>query len=353
MRARDSGPGVQEAGGLDTVGQPHRPWSTPRATAGLLASAVAQLDLHLIAQRPHHQAHLAPVAQLVGDWTPRRAGPDSVALVASYGDLAYARRRGYRRIVLMQHGAGQSYGGDRRTAHHPAYPGGDDNDDVGLFIVPNQHAADRWRERYPAARVEVAGCPRLAVLPRRAGSLGIEAAAVREPTVAVSFHWNYHGIPEMRSAFDWYRGGLAELARQYHVIGHAHPKRRDLAAWYPAHGIEYVADFDEVLRRADVYVCDNSSSMFEFATTGRPVVVLSAPWYRRGVQHGLRFWEASGVGVGCEQPAELGAAVQAALEDGWVSRRARELALDRVYHGWRRPGAAVGLAAGAILGWAA
>ena len=111
--------------------------------------------------------------------------------------------------------------------------------------------------------------------------------------VAVSFHWNYHGIPEMRSAFDWYSKAVVELAKEVTVIGHGHPKRKDLPDWYRAHGIEYVPNFFEVLRRADVYACDNSTTLFEFASTGRPVVVLNAPWYRQEANHGLRFWDAA------------------------------------------------------------
>ena len=37
-----------------------------------------------------------------------------MALIASFGDLKSAKRDGYRRIILMQHGAGQSYGGDQQ-----------------------------------------------------------------------------------------------------------------------------------------------------------------------------------------------------------------------------------------------
>ena len=63
-------------------------------------------------------------------------------------------------------GRGSPTGGIAGLPAIHATPGGDDNDDVGLFLVPNEHAANRWRERYPSASVEVVGCPRLDALPR-------------------------------------------------------------------------------------------------------------------------------------------------------------------------------------------
>ena len=303
-----------------------------------------------IAAKAHHRAHIAPVARLLGidaDHMQRRiAGPDDVALIASYGDLKSARRDGYRRIILMQHGAGQSYGGDRRTARHPCYAGGDDNEDVGLFLVPNEHAAGRWLERYPSTPVKVVGCPRLDELPERA-SMGAATTAEASPVVAVSFHWNGYACPEWRSAFDWYRDAIVKLSREVTVIGHEHPNRRDLGAWYRDHGIEYTDSFDEVLRRADVYACDNSSTLYEFASTGRPVVVLNAPWYRFEADHGLRFWEAALVGIAVFEGAELSYAVGAADAPAYATWR--ENVLDLVYA--YRTGAAQ-RAADAIAAWA-
>jgi hypothetical protein len=107
-----------------------------------------------------------------------------VTLVAAHADLVKARRAGHRRIVLMQHGIGQSYGPDR----HPAYPGGEDNEGVGLFLVPGEHPAGRWREAYPAARVEVVGSPRLDELPRREYSIGVECDLWQDLLAAIQIH---------------------------------------------------------------------------------------------------------------------------------------------------------------------
>ena len=244
---------------------------------------------------------------------------------------------------------GSRYGGDRRTARHPCYAGGDDNQDVGLFLVPNEHAANRWRERYPAADVAVVGCPRLDELPERVVSIDPATAVERAspPVVAVSFHWDGYACPEWRSAFAWYRSAVRELAREVTVLGHAHPNRRDLQKFYRDAGIEFVPDWDDVLRRADVYACDNSSTLYEFASTGRPVVVLNAPWYRREAEHGLRFWEAAGVGLNITEPQVLRDAIEDAPDPMFDT--ARELALQHVYA--YRTGAAQ-RAAGAIAEWA-
>jgi glycosyltransferase involved in cell wall biosynthesis len=101
--------------------------------------------------------------------------------------------------------------------------------------------------------------------------------------------------------------------------------------YYARAGIPVVEEFPDVMRQADVYACDNSSTLYEFASTGRPVVVLNAPWYRRTVEHGLRFWSAANVGVQCDDPADLSSAILRALMDDQPHQVAREAALDVAY----------------------
>lgn len=293
------------------------------------------------AAAPKHAEHLDPVLALLPH-RPKRESPDDVALVPSYGELVKARRQKFSRIVLAQHGAGQSYGGDRskpKAAFNPGYPGGRDNHDVGLFLAPNEHAAKRWRDAYPKASVAIVGCPKLDTLPAREPGPG--------PVVAVSFHWDAHMCPEAGSAFRHFARGIGALAESYQVLGHGHPQRHDLPHFWRDRGIEYVKDFAEVCRRADVYVCDNSSTIFEFASTGRPVIVLDSPTYRRHVHHGLRFWEAADVGIHCSEAGGLTEAVTEALADRHPEQR--ETALDIVYA--VRHGAAQ-RAADAITEWA-
>lgn len=279
---------------------------------------------------------------------PRHDGPP--CLVASYGDIKGARRLGYGPFVFLEHGAGQSYAGARGSqARNGSYAGGADRDDVHLYLVPNETCAARWREAYANARVELVGCPKLDTLPVRRLD-PIEPG----PTVALSFHWPAGGIsPEAGNALGRFGPVIGALAKRFHVIGHAHPKGdwpQRMARLYRRWGIEFVADFEEVCRRADVYVCDNSSTLFEFASTGRPVVVLNAPEYRKDVSHGLRFWDAADVGIQVDDPALLGDAIEEALRDAPERQAAREAALSIVYQP-RTNGAAYAVTA--ITNWLA
>ena len=272
--------------------------------------------------------HLMPIATALGPdlgtihklrpLKLRSGARTRAALVASYGDLKVMRKAGYERFALIQHGAGQSYGND-----HPSFPGGRDQGDVGLFLVPNEHAAQRWRDVYPRASVAVVGCPKLDDLPARVPGRG--------PVVAVSFHWEFRLVPETRSAYGEFAQMLPVLAQRYKVVGHGHPRRREMGRVWRRMKVEHLPSFADVCRRADVYVCDNSSSMFEFASTGRPVVVLNAHGYRRDVSHGLRFWDAAGIGVNVDRPGDLLDGIARALEQRPEDVAAREAALDVVY----------------------
>ena len=331
------------------------------------------MRLDVVAKESHFVDHLAPVWMALppkvrgrfyfrghGDCRPvegmiRGQPPASSnpTLVAAAGDLIFARRLG-RRVAIMEHGAGQSYGGILVSAggkrlrgpwrEHSSYAGGA-NRDAELFLHPGPHPAARDAARYPDARVEVVGCPKLDQLPRK-------AAPSKVPVVAVSFHWNCHIAPETRWALPDFERHVRSLAadRRYQVIGHAHPRAAvKLSAWYERCGIEFVPTFGEVCERADVYVIDNSSTLFEFAATGRPVVLMNARLYRRPVEHGLRFWQAATVGVQANVRDGLIGAVTEALRDTPDQQDARERALDLVY-GYRSGAAA--RAAGVLREWA-
>jgi CDP-glycerol glycerophosphotransferase (TagB/SpsB family) len=180
----------------------------------------------------------------------------------------------------------------------------------------------------------------------------------KPPVVAVSFHWDCHVSPETRSAFSQFCSQVGRLVKDdsIRVIGHGHPRilgsaaaPMGLARWYARAGIEVVYSFEEVCQRADLYVNDASSTLFEFASTGRPVVVMNPDWYRREIHHGLRFWEASTVGVNVGPKGSQREAIAAALADPPAQQAAREAALDLVY-AYRSGGAE--RAAAVLVDWA-
>lgn len=228
----------------------------------------------------------------------------------------------------MEHGAGQTYRGDPHSSigTHGAYAGGLGREDVALFLCPNEPTAEANRATYPDTPAVVVGCPKLDPWADRA------LRRNDPPIVAVSFHWNAEIVPEARSAWPHYAAGLAALATSGRVrlVGHGHPRIADrLRAAYNKAGIVYVDDFAHVLDLADVYACDNSSTLYEFATVG-PVVALNAPWYRREIEHGGRFWNLI-PGLSCDDPIDLEWSFTRALEDPPAARRLRARALEIVY----------------------
>jgi hypothetical protein len=294
------------------------------------------------------EASLIPRARALGlnaeQWeTP---GPPNPVLVASWRDIKRARKLGRQRIAFIEHGAGQSYSGgghqekDPRCPHcHPSYAGGRGREGISLTLVPNEHSAGRFREAYPDMDVQVVGCPKLDTLPKREPGPG--------PVVAMSFHPNaYIGCSEADSAFRQYRNVIPQLSRHFSMIGHAHPLwAARVRPWFTRWSIPFVEDFADVCRLADVYAIDNSSTLFEFASTGRPVVVLNSRGYRPRMNHGLRFEGVSGcpitpgphfcgaahVGVQVNDYTQLRPAIERAIADPPEQRAARETALDIVY----------------------
>lgn len=279
--------------------------------------------------RLHYLAHLAPVwealppehrgtlyvgGRLVGDARAKALGavPKNMTLLSPGPRVLVASQLDYqdvsvrRQVVYMQHGAGQSYGGDPESARAASYAGGDNQDRTDLFLMPGPHPAQRCRERYPHIPVVEIGCPALDRW------LLNPPPKPRESVVGLAWHWeNTWLCPESRTALPHFRSALPDLMERYAVIGHGHPRARDLAeSVYEPLGIPWV-DYDTLMTLASVLVVDNSSIGFEFAATGRPVVWMTAPWYRREVSHGLRFWDEAHVQV--ESPEDLIPAVESAL----------------------------------------
>lgn len=239
-----------------------------------------------------------------------------VLLAAAVRDFARDR---HKRRVHLEHGVGQTYG-DR----HPAYPGGAKRGAVDLFLCPSRRVAD-----LEGPKGVVVGAPKLD------GWYGWTRPANEQPTVALTWHWDASGIsPEAGTAWWEYRPVLHDLVKTgWAIIGHAHPRiQQNVFPHYERAGIEVVTDLDEVFSRADVLVADNTSALPEFAVaTGRPLVFVNSKEYRRGVNHGCRFWRWTEGQVQCDHPDGLQAAIEFAWDDPAPIRAARHEMIEDAY----------------------
>lgn len=224
-------------------------------------------------------------------------------------------------LCFIAHGAGQTFQG--QPLHLMK------RKNYILDILPNSHMAKAFSHRYPEHPIHIVGCPKL-----DKWHTDFQKPHNSRPVIALSFHFDRQTLPETRSAWPHFKEILPALARQPHwkILGHGHPRMLDeLSPIYTALGIEIVRDFDEVMERADLYVCDQMSTLYEFASTDRPVVVLNAPWYRRDIEHGLRFWEHADVGINCDHPSNLFSSIELALTDPFEQQKKRRKAVNGVY----------------------
>lgn len=305
-----------------------------------------------LASQPQFAEHLRPVFDALPDDnrggfyedktatvnTERHQG--AVVCVSSIGDLKALCQRRTRctmqghfvtfeprvPIVLFEHGAGFSFHGDRRN--NGSYAGGVYRDKALLLPATNRWVQAANAKAYKHVSSPIIGCPKLDVL------RDLPKPENERPVVCVSFHWDCRVAPETRWAFPCYAEALLALRdhADFELVAHGHPRLSDF--WRKAYGelgIRYLPAFDDVCAEADVYVNDSSSTLYEFAALDRPVVVLNAPWYRRKVQHGLRFWEHADVGVQVDHPDDLLDGIRKALKDTQKQKRLRRAAIKDVY----------------------
>lgn len=297
----------------------------------------------LMGTRPQWREHVAPlefelarrgvIPSWEDEWSVKTLSRSTPVVVSSWDDAMAAHRGGSRRIVLMEHGAGQSY-----SNRHTSYPGGQQRHKLSLVLAPNDQAAARHRRHYRSAPpVEVVGCPKIDWM-----ASAEPKPADYPPIVAVTWHWDCLVAPEAGSAWS-HKGGellgpaiLAELVRMrdlgfIELLGHAHPRiAEEVKPAYRAADVQFVG-LEEVFRRADVLMVDNSSALFEFVALDRPVIVVDSPRYRLRANHGLRFWDFADVGPRIWGPDQVHQAVVTALEDAEPYPQRRRQATEVVY----------------------
>lgn len=243
----------------------------------------------------HYLDHMEPIFEALPerlrgkvypvDDSPHGIKGEPLMMVAGLTDVR--RQQGWSRLIYVEHGAGQTYGGDEQTAGLAGYSGhgGTRHHNVIGYICPSPTVAARW---IGVPRVAV-GCPKMDRWAHR--------SKPRYPAVCITWHWD-HGAPspESRSAFDHYHRHLGMLGMEWRrqgfaTYGHSHPRwAGELDIEMELAGFEVLRRDIDVFEHATILVADNTSLAYEFASLGRPVVSLNAPWYRREVEHGLRFW---------------------------------------------------------------
>ena len=218
----------------------------------------------------------------------------SLLLVSSWRDHYHAKQISLMegRLIRTEHGSGQSYSMAVGEASNPAFVGG--NGHVGLFaaLAPGKNAGLSIQNSTPNVPVALIGCPKL------------DWAAYRNfpkhetLTVAISFRYKTATeVPEQNSAFEFFRKDIEKLVAEgtnIKIIGHCHPfALHSVGPWWKLLNIEYVANFEEILDRADILLVDNSSIAFEWLQVKRPKAILgllNSPEYRRYMDFGMRFW---------------------------------------------------------------
>lgn len=338
-----------------------------------------QKPIDFFARRTHFIDHLAPIWEALGarrgvfyvpecilDYAmrlridaqplkslnpldPLEVAPDggNPLVVAAYGDLTRAYEvRPQRPFFLIEHGVGLT------PSNHSGYAGGTSlRRKVDLFLAPNEYIRAKTAKSLPDACQVVIGTPKLdRIYTQGWWSYGKDE---RMPVVAISFHWDGSKAvgPEAGNAFRHYQDVMTSLSRQagFKLIGHGHPRIIDiLTPFYRDLGVEVVRDFEEVMARADVYINDCSSTLYEFCVTGKPVIMLNAPWFRSEANWGIRFWDYTDIGIQVNEPVELLPAIDRTIDSPQEYREAREKAVQDLYpflgHSAQR-------AAGAILGF--
>jgi hypothetical protein len=214
-------------------------------------------------------------------------------LVASTKDLAQVSD------VYLEHGCGLAW--HRKDALSRIA-------EARTILVPNGFLADRYRAA--GIDVEVIGTPKMDDL------LGLPMGEA----VGIGFHWTSVAYSYILRD---YEAAIRELATKVEVIGHGHPRAWSrLEPYWRALGIEPVHDFERVVQRTNLWVCDHSSTLYEYAALDRPVILAEGPARRPFEPTGLRYEHWGDIGFHAD-PSSLVGTVLEALEAPETHTQAR------------------------------
>ena len=226
-------------------------------------------------------------------------------LTAAYGDAVRAADHDEgRQVILLEHGAGLTFG-------KAAYADGTGQRyKMAMIPVQSQYVLQKVHPEVSQVPHPIIGVPKM---DKWFIDFSHEHVMPKRPTVALTFHHgDQHSRPaEVGSAWEHYIDVLPLLGKRYRLLVHAHPSsavavKEACALW----GIEMLEDYDEVFRQADILVNDCGSAAYEFCATGKPVILLNAPWFDRKARWGIRFWDYANIGLQVDEPEQLEQAIE-------------------------------------------
>ena len=276
---------------------------------------------------------LIKFAKMKGIKNPIQGDPPPVSkapvAVASIIDLCKSYRFP-RPVIFTDHGVGFSY----RLGSSCCPGGSGPRHRVNLFLSSNNHSARRDIIKNPETAVAVSGCSRMDRWHEQKDKLN-EKLKTKAPIIVMSTHWDCKISPYSRSAFYHMEGAVPMLREKYgkRFFLSAHIKIqimiREKARYY---GVPFLSDFNTVLRKASLYIMDQGSTLYEFASMDRPVVAYNCPYYdkRFDGDFGMRFWEHC-PGIQCDEAINMLDVVEEALSDPIHYREMRERAVSYIY----------------------
>ena len=288
------------------------------------------MRIDFLSTEGHYNDHLQPIwnalpEEAKGNWFQRvrpQVPTGNITLVCSVGNLRMLRGQP---AVYMEHGSGYSYVNAAGERFHPSYAGSPARDGVILFLNNHELTHDLNKRAHPDVPGVIVGTPKMDAWSGRKWD------TPESPTVVYSTHWDCRVVPETRSAHQEFRWALRPEVRDpgFTWNGHAHPRGWDIVRRdYREFAIEPIKSFADVLDQGSVYIADTTSTLYEFAYTGKPIVALNASFYRRDVNHGMRFWDYV-PGLQANHWKEVNDVVRSALDGEGEDLRRR--AVDVVY----------------------
>lgn len=234
----------------------------------------------------HYHRHLDPILDLLPQLGVEITGlQQRTMLVAGVPDIAKVKTA--ERVILLEHGAGQTY----RIGNRVYDPQGDrlPLEAVTLYLATNQRIADHMAPRLPNATIAVVGCPAVERLYWR-----IQQSR-RRRRITFAVHWSSPlRVPEAGTSWPWSMDILRALIAKYgpRVLVHAHPRiqhrvKTDLRR--ARLDVDFEPDWDTAAALTNLLVVDNSSIIWEADAVGIPVALIDPPNWNPEADHGLRW----------------------------------------------------------------